>query len=392
MARKKEENASPKAKPDLSKAWPEQSRRVEGPARSFDQIVEQINREGESGSPVRDTVSLTQTTHIIAERERRFRKKYTSAVKRLIKGLPDQVINNIREQFPVGSISYSAYVDRNCTLLMEGELVIGHGDYNALGKILLDLEGLREPAATSQLVRQQAIWLLLYHRLRLIPPAPVLLKCAEKLGLDPGHIQTLSRAFLEELIPRLEQEYGPEAFGRGTEQRKKFDEVLRRYACLEDSQEYRDYVSKNTIILAVADYNPYPGSGRLRPSVKSRKKIYQITADARDSKSFFPREFLAVAGRKKDKSFKQTVPSLFIARTKRGERYAVSQVLNQFAEEKPDKFLVALVRNEKEAHGYADYVNNNAYRDKERKVRVVPIEQAEHRPLPALISVIRGQD
>jgi hypothetical protein len=376
MARKKEENASPKAKL----------------ARGFDQIVEQINREGESGSPVRDTISLTQTTQIIAERERRFRKRYASAVKRLIKGLPDQVINTIREQFPVGSISYSAYVDRNCTLLKEGELVIGHGDYNALGKILLDLEGLREPADTPQLVRQQAIWLLLYHRLRLIPPAPVLLRCAEKLGLDPGHIQRLSRAFLEELIPRLEQEYSPEVFGRGAEQRKKFDEVLRRDACLEDSQEYRDYVSKNTVILAVADYDPYPGSGRRISPVKSRKKIYQITADARDSRSFFPREFLAVAGKRQGKSFKQTVSSLFIARTRRGERHAVSHVLNQFAEEKPDKFLVALVGTEKEAHGYADYVNTNAYRDKERRVQVVPIEQAEPRPLPALISVIRGQD
>ncbi len=384
MARKKEENASPKAKPALSK--------VEGPARSFDQIVEQINREGESGSLVRDTFSLTQTTHIIAERERKFRKRYASAVKRLIKSLPDQVINTIREQFLVGSISYSAYVDRNCTLLKEGELVIGHGDYNALGKILLDLEELREPAATSQLVRQQAIWLLLYHRLRLIPPAPVLLKCAEKLGLDPGHIQKLSRAFLEEIIPRLEQEYGPEAFGRGAEQRKKFDEVLRRYACREESQEYRDYVSKNTIILAVADYDPYPGSRLRRTPVKSGKKIYQITADARDSKSFFPRKFLALAGRKKERSFKQAFSSLFAATTKRGERYAVSYVLNQFAEEKADKFLVALVGNEKEAHSYADYVNTNAYRDKERRVRVVPIEQAEPRPLPALISVIRGQD
>ncbi len=376
MTKEKEETASPKAKPGLS----------------FDQILEEIHREGESGSPVRDTISLTRTTQMIVTREQRFRKRYASAVKRLIKSFPEEVINTIREQILVRSISYSAYVDRNCTLIKEGELIIGYGDYNAFGKILLDLEGLRESADPPQLARQQAIWLLLYHRLRLIPPAPVLLKCAEKLGLPLDHIRRLSRAFLEELIPWLEKEYGQEVFGRGAEQRKKFDEVLRRYACPEDSQEYRNYVSKNTIILAVADYATYPGSGRRRPSVKSGKKIYQITADARDSKGFFPREFLAVAGRKRDRLFKQNVSSLFTARTKRGERYAVSHVLDQFAEEKPDKFLIALVGTEKEAHSYAAYVNTNAYRDKKRKVQVVPIEQVEAKPLPALISVIRDQD
>ncbi len=376
MIKEKKETVSPKAEPALS----------------FDRIIEKINREVESGSPVRDTIPLTQTTHMIVERERRFRKRYTAAVKRLIRSFPREVINTIREQILVSSIGYSAYVDRNCALLKEGELIIGHGDYNAFGKILLDLEGLRESPDTPQLARQQAIWLLLYHRLRLRPPAPVLMKCAERLGLDLNHVQRLSQAFLEELIPLLEKEYGQEVFGREAEQRKRFDEVLRRYACLEDSQEYRDYVSKNTIILAVADYAAYPGSQPRRSPVKSEKKIYQITADARDSKSFFPRDFLAAAGKKKDSSFERAISSLFIARTKRGERYAVSYVLDQFAEEKPDKFLIALVGSEKEAHSYAAYVNANAYREKKRKVRVVPIEQAEAKPLPALVSVIRGQN
>ncbi|UCD85863.1 MAG: hypothetical protein JSU92_06615 [Deltaproteobacteria bacterium] len=362
------------------------------PVLSFDQIVEKVHREKENGSPVRDTTPLWQSTHIIMERERKFRKKYASAVRRLIRSFPKEVINTIRERVPIGSVSYSAYVDRNCPILKRGELVIGHGDYNAFGKIMLDLEALQDSTNTPQTARQQAIWLLLYSRLRLRPPSPVPLKCAKRLGLDLGHIQRLSQVFLEELVPLLEKEYGQDFFGHGSEQRKKFDEVLRRYTFLEDNQEYRDYVCNNTVILAIADYASEIRSAQRRTSDKSEKKIYQITANVSDSKSFFPRDFFAVAEGKVDSSLEQTISSLFISRTKRGEQYTVSYVLNQFAEENPNKFIIALVGSKKEADIYAAYINANAYRENDNRVKVIPIEQAEAKPLPDLVSVIRDLD